>query len=74
MHSHRGQAGGGSTWGPACPCFPGRVSSSQSPERGLLNTTTWDDGENLDFRRGHTHMLVLGLLFTSGVVLRKQLF
>ena len=60
--------------GARLPLLPGHVSSSQSPERGLLNTTTWDDGENLDFRLGHTHMLVLGLLFTSGVVLRKQLF
>ena len=25
------------------------------------------------FRRSHTHMLVLGLLFTSGVVLKQQL-
>ena len=55
---------GGSTWGPAAP-----DSQATCPHLSPQGGGTGDDGETLDFRCSHTHMLVLGLLFTRGVVL-----
>lgn len=55
----------------ACPYFPDWLPSSQ---RDLVfsNTTTWAFGKNQDFSGSSAHMLVLGLLPTSYLALRKS--
>ena len=78
QNSYKGQCARGVLYKGLClPLLPRPLvlipeGSCVFPREGASEHNHLGHGKHLDFRGSHTHMLALGLLFTSGVILRKQ--